>query len=108
MQSRASGSSSTIRARTVAVAGGSATLGANSDISTLYSGVEWQQYPGADAATRDIGDFQRRRLRSVQLGQPRPRVRQPDAVARRSPVERDEPVSAVADRELDVQSRATR
>src|SRR6186997_884247 len=111
MQSRARGSSSTISTRTVPTAGETGavtTLGTDGDISILDIRVERQQHPRSDATAWYVGDIQGCRLGAVQLRQPRSGVRQPDALARRSAIDRTEPVAAIPHREFDVQPRSTR
>ena len=66
------------------------------------------RHPRADATAWYVGDIQGCRLWAVQLAQARAGVRQPDALARRSAIDRTEPVAAIPHREFDVQPRSTR
>src|SRR5687767_9991036 len=104
MQSRASGSSSTMSTRAVAVATEvSMTLGTDSDIALQHARVIWQQKARAHSASWHVGDVDRSDVRPVQLRQPSPRVREPDALARRATAGRMQPVAAVTHRQLEMQ-----
>src|SRR5688572_11592544 len=92
MQSRARGSSSTMSTRTAdGTAGASMTLGTNGDIALHDGGVVGNEETCAHASARDVRDVDRRRVRPVQLRQPRARVRETDALARRAAVGGMEP-----------------
>src|SRR5688572_17709500 len=102
MQSRASGSSSTISTRTVPTAGGVRTLGTDSNLALQDTGVERELDASAYPTTGNVRDLHRRHVRAVQLREARARVRQTDSLAWSPPIGGRQPLAAVTDGELQV------
>ena len=84
------------------------TLGTDGDIALQNARVERDQHARTHASPANIGDVDRRRIPTIQLGQSRTRVRQTDAFPRSPTVGRREPLSGVTYRELDMQSNPPR